>query len=456
MSPSPAFLDADTPNPFAMGVANANPTVLQRLWRGTKTVFVTLLLTTALLSAVYFGKQWLLVQLISGFDGLDANTKQTRLIQIASFGNAAIDPLVKRLIDSDDSVSESAFVLLQKMQNDWITLDVSASMKPHEQLVASIGRTYGVQLETAAEDRRLTDKQIARGRELLNQTVLEFASAGTGEAIALTPETSNLIRSANQLLEQLRQTYSTQRPATLVKNTETTLQNRAGWTDWPPKAQRLDISPNSRFGDASPRAPGTPVETSHRLQAVPSGVTVPLSQIVSSARKPKVLAAKLVAVPRPTENLDSIDERDSRGESTLQMTNHLTESPLAALDDETVIRHLANPDTLIVRQAQSELKDRGFTPVQVDMAKSIAAAGPDDRIRLIDSLVHSSGFNSAPWLSMLIDDPDRKVRMHVVSTLAAGLVNFRDPALLQLLRDRLDREKDWHVAWRIRQTLEQR
>lgn len=456
MSPSPAYLDADTPNPFAMGVAAANPTVLQRFRRGTKTVLLTLLVTTVLLSTVYFGKHLLLSQLVSGFKNLDSGAKQTRLIQIASFGNAAIEPLVERLIDSDDSVSESAFVLLQKMQNDWITLDGSNSMKPHQRLVESIQLTYRNQLQTPLDNRRLTDKQIARGRELLNQTVLALVESGSGEAVAMTPEVSTLVGAANQLLEQLRKSYATQRPATLVKNKETALQNRAGWTDWPPKSQQQLDSPSSQLVDTNPRSAGTPVETSHRLQTLPSGVTVPLSQIVSSPRRPKVLAAKLVASPHPSRNLAQVDGRDSRAESVLQMTNHLTESPLAALDDETVIRHLANPDAMIVRQAQSELNDRGFTFTQIEMAKSIAMAGPDDRIRLIDSLVHSSEFNSTPWLSMLIDDPDRKVRMHVVSTLSAGLVNFRDPALLTLLRDRLNREKDWHVAWRIRKTLEQR
>ena len=286
--------------------------------------------------------------------------------------------------------------------------------------------------------------------------MLEFAEAGSSEVLAMGPEVPVLVRSATQLLEQLRQTYSTQRPATLVKKSEAALQNRAGWTDWPPKSPQQVDSPSPQFVDANPQSAGSPVETSHRLQAVPSGVTVPLTQIVNPDRRPKVLAAKLVASPRGRQNLTSTGERDSRAESVLQMTNHLTESPLAALDEETVIRHLANPDAMIVRQARSELSDRGFTSNQIELAKSIAAAGPDDRIRLIDSLVHSSEFDATPWLSMLIDDPDRKVRMHVVSILSAGLVNFRDPTLLKLLHDRLEREKDWHVAWRIRKTLEQR
>ena len=248
MSPSPAFLDADTPNPFAMGLANANPTIPQRLWRGTKTVFVTLMVTALLLSAVYFGKQLLLSQLVNGFDKLDANAKQTRLIQIASFGNAAIQPLVERLVDPDDGVSESAFVLLQKMQNDWITLDDSTSLKPHRQLVDSIQRTYRNRLQASSEDQSLSDKQIARGRELLNQTVLEFADTGSSEINGPAPKVLTLVRSANQLLEQLRQTYSPQRAPTLVKSKDASLENRAGWTDWPPKSTR------ERFADSDPNA----------------------------------------------------------------------------------------------------------------------------------------------------------------------------------------------------------
>lgn len=461
-----ATLGDDVPNPFSLVAQPSGPGISQRLWRGMKTSIATLLVTAVLLGCVYFGKQFLLDQLVADFDKLDSKAKQTRLIQIASFGTAAVEPLVDRLVDPADEVSESAFVLLQRMQNDWITLQQDDAILAHRKLVTAIAISYGMQKSDKPAPESLTQPQIARGRELLNQTILEFASGSSGDEVSgngdqgnrdanVSRQTGLLVQSANQLLQRMRLPVSStnvaDRSGTLpnrLSNSNISIEDRSGWTDWPRPS--TSNRPSARDGNGSGsaqivRSGGRPGfdDDGEGLKPVPRGVTVPLTQIVTPSRSSKVLAAR-----RPIQ--------PTRREPTVQMATHLAESPLTVLDDETVIRHLANPDALIAQQANAELVRRGFTAAQLEMAHAVAVAKPQDRIRLIDSLVHSSQLNSGPWLSMMLDDPDRHVRLHVVSTLAATIANRKDPAVTERLRRRLAREQDSHVATRLRKVLDLR
>ncbi|TWT95468.1 HEAT repeat domain-containing protein [Neorhodopirellula pilleata] len=466
--------DADAPNLFSLARDSSQSALTKRMWRGIKTMLAVLLVTSALLGSVYLGKQWLLHQLVAGLDELDTTGKQNRLIQIASFGTAAIEPLAERLVDEQDEISESAFVLLQKMQNDWITLGPDDAIAAHERLVTAIANAYGIHDGEQPLASNLTSRHIARGRELLNQTILEFASLDPNQN-ATTNRLSGLnqtestkvgpVEQATRLLDRMRFSDASRSPAFVTTASRRVLpervsrsDGRSGWTDWPPPQQDRSVRSTPaqivRSG-GKPDSLDEPGPQSDRLQPVPSGVTVPLSEIVSPSRPTKVLAARQ---PLPTQ---IADRTPASTPSAVQMATHLAgaslaPSPLTVLDDETVIRHLANPDALVAEQAKTELESRGFTPAQMEMAHAIAVAGPPDRIRLVDSLVHSSQIDSGPWMSMMLDDPDRGVRLHVVSTMAAMLANRQDPGLEQRLRRRLAREQDAHVAKRIRNVLDLR
>lgn len=474
----PRHWDAETPNPFSLARGPSESALTHRLWRGLKTTAAILLVTGVLLGGVFLGKQWLLHRLVAGLDDLDIAAKQNRLIQIASFGTAAIEPLVDRLVDDHDEVSESAFVLLQQMQNDWVTLEQDDAIAAHERLVTAIAISYGIQKGDQKAPKNLTSQQIARGRELLNQTILEFAALDHDQShsevqrAAEHPSSRSLVESANELLDRMRFPDVAPSPSLMAtasrgvaSDNGSGLDERSGWTDWPPPNQDQSVrswpAQIVRSGEKTASADAAEQEAG-RLRAVPPGVTVALSQIVSPSRPTKVLAARRPVEPpqdggvvRPSGS-GQVGETFQSGASVVQMTTHLAHSPMTVLDDETVIRHLANPDALIAEQAKSELVARGFTPAQMEMAQAIAVASPPDRIRLIDSLVHSSQLDSGPWLSMMLDDPDRSVRLHVVSTLAATLANRNDPGLVQRLRRRLSREQDAHVAKRLRNVLDLR
>ncbi|MBB3208783.1 hypothetical protein FHS27_004616 [Rhodopirellula rubra] len=429
----------DEPNPFALVLESSGPSAKSRFLRAVKTMLAIFALTGILLSVVFFGKQFLLSRLVAGFDELDSAAKQSRLVQIASFGADGVEPLVTKLISDEDAVSESAFSLLQQMQNDWITLKPNAAKAVHGRLLAAIASTYRSHL---GESSTLNARQIARARELVRQTILEYSGSPTANG-RTSDGVQSLLAGANRLMvvldNQRRPNVTLARsgvkldpnnqPAAEVSSTG----RQSGWTDWPPPSQSSNAS-IVRSGSKLNDPLSHPDDSNAKLQSVPEGITVPLSQI-----EPRVIRShsQVVAARQPVGQ-------------TIKMTTHLVDSPLAALTDETVIRHLGNPDALLAGQAKAELIQRGFSDAQLEMATAIALAGPQDRIRLVDTLVHSSQLNSGPWLSMLLDDPDRNVRLHVASTLATT----KDPAIRARLRQRLNREEDTHVAARLRRILD--
>ncbi|MCM2374283.1 HEAT repeat domain-containing protein [Aporhodopirellula aestuarii] len=432
----------DGPNPFALVLESSEPSIKSRFFRAFKTMIATLALTSVLLAGVFFGKQFLLSRLVAGFDDLDSTGKQSRLVQIASFGVDAVEPLVDKLISDDDAVSESAFTLLQQMQNDWITLKPDAAKAVHGRLMSAIAATYHSHI---GESTTLSPRQLARARELVRQTILEFSGSAGGER-QTSDEVQSLLAGANRLMVAL----NVQPPAnaTLAKSGVKLMQNdqalevsptgrRSGWTDWPPPSNSTNASIVRSGSKLNAAAPSSDVPR-EKLQAVPEGVTVPLTQV-----EPRVIRS-------PSQ---VVSARPPVGQ-TITMTTHLVDSPLSALSDETVIRHLANPDAMLAGQAKAELIQRGFSDAQLEMAGAIALAGPLDRMRLVDSLVHSSRLNSGPWLSMLLDDPDRRVRLHVASTLATTLATGKDEAVLERLRQRLTREEDDYVAAKLRRILD--
>jgi hypothetical protein len=430
----------------------AEPSAKSRFLRAAKTLLATLALTLILLSGVFFGKQFLLSRLVADFDSLDATNKQTRLIQIASFGTDAVQPLAEKLFSDDDAVSETAFTLLQKFQNDSITLKPDASYAVHRRLIASIATT-----SQSRQHAPPTTQQLARARELIRQTVLAFSPNAVPDAVATAQPSTvattggdvpALLVSANRLLSELGTHLNN--PAIIVSSgvkisppsqalSVSSAGRDAGWTDWPPPS-RLPAAQIIRSG-TKPEQLGSlesselPDADSGGLQSVPRGVTVPLGDVASSP--------SITSPPQPV-----LAARPPVGR-VLHMTSHLVDSPLEALSDETVVRHLANPDSMLASRARSELVARGFSGNQLEMATALAAAGPEDRMRLADALIDSPELKSGPWLSMLLDDPDRRVRLHVASTLATT----QDSAVMERLRQRLAREEDAHVAFRLRRIL---
>ncbi|TWT73108.1 HEAT repeat domain-containing protein [Allorhodopirellula solitaria] len=373
----------DTPNPFARVLAASEPTAKSRFLRAAKTLVATLALAALLLTGLFFGKQFLLSQLVASLDGLGSAGKQNRLTQIAGFGTDAIAPLVGQLVADEEAVSATAFELLRKMQNDWITLPPAAGRAAHDRLVDAIANTFAVSLgppanvepnDAAGRRAGCSPASRARAQELVQQSVLEFsatpslnsellvaanrllgelevAGASAVQSPALQPAApqsaaprARLVRSAARLRGAADSTpvQSGGRPSTPVQ--------RSGWTDWPPPASMQtarivrSTAGQTRLGVAA-SSPGN----EGRLQEVPRGVTVPLGRVssqesVAVGPVPETLQAPaaVVAARRPVDGV-------------IQVAAHQEDASLDTLGSEELLELLGDADRRVRLQAASAL-----------------------------------------------------------------------------------------------------
>lgn len=441
----------DTPNPFARVLAASEPSATTRFVRAAKTLVIALAMTAVLLAGAFFGKQFLLARLVAGFDDLDAASQQNRLTQIASFGSDAIEPLVGKLAAADDVVSESAFTLLQQMQNDWTMLPPDAAKAAHQRMIGAIATSFQAPQDAKSQGQP-SPEQVSRAGELLRQSILEFAS---------TPaQSSKLLVAANRVLTGLddrsaaiptlldspvkRGAPSKLHAVAKFVQPSSTIQ-QTGWTDWPPPANAhpaqivrsgtRQVTSNAETMSAS-AMPAQP-----KLQALPHGVTAPLRPITlrdpSPVLHPVGTIHPSVATKRSSARVVQVSARDDV-------------PPLTKLSDAALIRQLTSRNTEMTERVRVELADRGFSKQQTDAAANFLAAGPDERVRLTISLARSGQLGSEPWFSVVLSDPDRRVRLQAASALDAT----QDATVLANLREHLAREKDPHVAARIRRILQ--
>jgi hypothetical protein len=448
-SPSESLSAADTPNPFSVALPPSNA-AKQRFAHALQFLGIAAGVTAIWLLATVYGKQYLLNQLVRELPTLNATDKGERLIQIAGFGIDSIEPLTGSLLDEEDAVSEVAFGLLNQLQNDWTTLSPELAARSHQKLVDGIRKN----LKTRTPD-EWTPRQTARTRSLLRQTMLEFADTKTLGDSQSSEEFQRLIASVSkgsrETLAQLDQPKLTlaKTPVTSTDANELpSADTDSMWTDWPPSrpveiirsgtsnSQAVQVRETATRLQSQPTN-ASQAEVGGQLESVPDGVTVPLTQVPNSTSPSNAQQPRLAK---------SADGR------VLRVNAELTASPFTAMDDETILRHLGNPNASLAEQARAELIERGFSKVQLEFGTAIAVAEPKDRITLIDSMLQAGGLNAWPWLSMLLDDSDRHVRLHVVSILAPS----KNRTVQQRLHERLKVESDLHVATKIRKVLDLR
>ncbi|WP_233215497.1 hypothetical protein [Rhodopirellula bahusiensis] len=447
--PSESLSAADTPNPFSIALPPASG-AKQRFVHALQFLGIAAAITTVWLLVTVYGKQYLLNQLVQELPTLSVSDKNDRLFQIAGFGIDAIEPLAATLIDEEDSVSEVAFGLLNQLQNDWTTLSPEMAARSHQHLIAGVREN--LKAKPFAE---WTPRQTARTRSLLRQTMLEFAGTETLGESDMSTELRELIaevsQSSRDTLAQLDQSTRTLAKAPVASDEANQLPSAdtdSMWTDWPPSRPVAIIrsgtseSQSVQVQETATRlqSPGTSDPDSGQLESVPEGVTVPLTQVPATSDTPVHRVPEMPRLAKSTEG------------RVVRVNAELTQSPFTAMDDETILRHLGNPDASLAEQARAELTERGFTKVQLEFGTAIAIAEPRDRITLIDSMLKSGGLNAWPWLSMMLDDSDRHVRLHVLSILAPS----KNRTVQQRLHERLKVESDLHVATKIRKVLELR
>ena len=98
-------------------------------------------------------------------------------------------------------------------------------------------------------------------------------------------------------------------------------------------------------------------------------------------------------------------------------------------DTVLLMRDLHDADSHVVERAAAKLKQRGFGPTQLELAKQMTSSDPDARRQVAEILPRVPGIDAEIWLIWLSRDENPKVRLAAMTVMATT----GDPAMLKRL-----------------------
>ncbi len=413
---------SDLPNPFAaVSLRQARPRKVA-LIRSLK-FFALVLVCFAIVLGISVGsKQYLMHRLLADFDNQSPAEQRHRIVQIAQFGPAAIGPLVEKTLCSDVDVARTAYDQIRAAQNEWTVLPPATRRLRHDQMVAAIA-------DIAV---RMPDDRSGWAVTLLQQTITEFVSEPDSSSRSLYART-------NQTLDQF--SLSTRNGGSVMTDqpldsgdprrlrvTPSPLPVAAAnqqWVEWPPSEEP---------------APSIYRSAATKLQPIAPEETVVLRPINP---QPELIAASEPEMSEPATVETSFQIHQ------VQSTQPLTESPMGAYDDPSVMRWLSSGHAALREQATLELMSRGYSKRELSLVDRIAGADVATRCELVDLIAREPSIDPRPWLWMLSRDEHRDVRLRVVSVIAT----MNDPEANDFLQSWMIEETDPSVAARIRRVL---
>jgi len=117
------------------------------------------------------------------------------------------------------------------------------------------------------------------------------------------------------------------------------------------------------------------------------------------------------------------------------------DGPRATGDVRAVAGRLHDEDPDRAEEARKELKRRGFTELELDLARQSTDPDPAVRRKLARALLSTPGVDAGPWLLELCGDEDADVRLEAITLLATT----GDPALIEQLRRRAQVDPDERI-----------
>ncbi|EMI21366.1 hypothetical protein RMSM_01704 [Rhodopirellula maiorica SM1] len=460
----------DLPNPFAL---HLNGSVKRSGKSGSGGHAFKASLKFFLIVAVLFGgtlavgrysKQWIVSHLMRGFEDLGVSEKQQRLVQISELGSPAIGLMVRSLNDESPDVARTAYELLRESQNSWTSLDWDTARQYHRTMVTSMdsiaaalpedrtGWTTGLLQQTIMES---VQKDDVESKTLYNMATTTLSKMSlTDGAVPGAIENDSLVPG---------------QPVRLAVRTKPLPVADAdaldSWTDWPLAEPAIISSGSSGQNDpgntssnsASPSAAdsepsdGEPSASVYRssatlLKPVSPSETVELSDVHDAATPSQSVASA------PSTSPSTADARPATAPAEVMPTSYLTQSPLETYATESVIYWLASDEAMLRERAKSELVRRGFSQRQLQIATHVVSSDVGSRLELVDTISRSNIDDPRPWLTMLLNDDNREVRLRTISVIAT----MKDPAMNQKLRSRLADERDPVVTSKIRSALQLR
>ncbi|MFG0263381.1 MAG: hypothetical protein ACF788_13395 [Novipirellula sp. JB048] len=456
----------DLPNPFALHLKGSakrdagQPGSGHHAFRTALKFFsIVAILFGITLTLGSYSKQWIVAHWMRDFESLPTAEKQQRLLQISGLGLPGIDSLVQALADHDPDVARTAYELLLQSQNAWTSLDWNTARKHHHTMVQS--------LQTIAAS--LAEPRTGWGCGLLQQTIMECVQKSDPESRTLY-ELATTTLSSMSLSDGVRASViddaplDPQQPIRLAVRTQplpvSEAQTDNVWTGWPAAEPAIlssggppqsDAPPDtSAIGEASATQSQASVyrPSASALTPVDPNESIVLNDVHDAAGRSRTASAN--AAHAPTSVAPSL--APATASPDVVTTSYLTQSPLETYTTESVIDWLGSEQANLRARAKDELQRRGFSQRQLEIATLIAAADVGSRIELVDSISRSDIDDPRPWLTLLLDDESREVRLRTISVIAT----MNDAAMTQKLRQRLVDERDPIVNAKIRRVLKLR
>lgn len=473
----------DPTNPFVVAL-DTGPSPRARFRRSLVSLLAVVMLTSVLLTLWFQGRRLFVAHLASDLGGQSDALAQQRLMQLSQLAPEAITPVVETLWHPSDVVGQAAFTVVQQWQQEWPSLPEKTRTQHNEALVSALAKA----VPTDNVDGTITRRQIARCEELLRTSLMDHTSDDPNRQVSRTfQRIASIAQSTLSQVTSLQQAGTTQTVDALPgrttlpvvsadtdtePNTGNPAQNRiappiaaivaresvrieppvAAWTDWPPPTESgrntVVTSEYQVAADSAPQGSNSSTEGSATTSKVVNLKPVP------RGRMPRLLPApqSAPAQPQPVATGISADRVATNEPGTaglIKTASHVETNLMHALVDQSVIAHLASKEPATAQMAALELKQRGWSDALVELGRRYANSTTDGRIALVRSVTQSGGYDSQPWLLMMLTDPDRNARLHAVAILSQS-----DDRYVQLrLRERLDHESDAQVATRLRRVL---
>lgn len=346
------------------------------------------------------------------------------LDRLAGLDDEGISALVLALSSSRQGVSKAAAKAIRRQSAAWQSLPANVAAPRQGKLARALADAWP-RLDSSA-------------RVVAAEIVGRFLSCGPGEGRAgdaeLLTACAEVLRAgamshAGPHQSELR-TLAT-RPASADSTAPVT--DRKDSLKTPGLASALDAP----LGRAEPKSPGHADVPAPLPPAV--GAPNPLRESSVGAAKAVPIAGSTSAASNEPRQLPPVRQARLDDDPLRNETNDA--GPVGAADLRQLARLLNDESPQRVAEARKDLQERGFSTLEVNLARQLAHADPAVRKKLARVLPDTVGVDAAPWLLELSRDADADVRLEAMTLLATT----GDPALLDALRKLVTADPDERI-----------
>lgn len=211
-----------------------------------------------------------------------------------------------------------------------------------------------------------------------------------------------------------------------------------------PQMVRLLPERPRRFDDRSPAKPLNPLRQPRRFRESEGATALRDSADAPRAATPEPDTVRPLSLDRPLgADLQRLNSPETAESEIVD---------LGAEDEQIVqwMRQLRSEEGGIARRARSRLIERGFSEVQLQLARQLFHPDPAARIQLARTLPGLRSIDARPWLMWLAKDEEANVRLAAITLLATT----GDPELLSEVVRLAERDLDPRIQAQAAQIAE--